>query len=246
MLNHKRILSLILAGAMSAALAVPAFAAETPDYSNRTTKVTAGYEDVKIEVVVPTEGTVYINPYALPVKVGTGSSTDVKLSQQIATKPLLIRNRSEVALNVNISAETQVEGQLTTATSSIADVTTDTKNDAFMYVAVVTSGLAEAEDYEDSAIADDYATVSAKLPAYDETKMIALSSTKVVSKTNMAVLAKSTMDTDGTFSKYAAGSTAYVVVTGNCAQSPKSAWTAADKATINLTFTFTPNVATTK
>jgi hypothetical protein len=244
MLNHKRILSLILAGAMSAALAVPAFAAETTDYTNRVTKVAAGYEDVKIEVVVPTEGKVYINPYALPVKVGTGANGDVKLSKQIATEPLLIENRSEVALNVNISAETQVEGQLTTATASIADVTTDTKNDAFMYVAVVTSGLtASTDEYEKETIADDYAKVT--FPEYSDSTMIALSSTKVVSKTNMGVLKAATFD-QGAFSGYDAGSTAYVIVNGNCAQSPKSAWTAADKATVNLTFTFTPNTTTTK
>jgi hypothetical protein len=270
MLNHKRILSLVLAGAMAASLAVPAFAAEEdsedPDASltsNRSTTVTANYQDVKIEVVVPKTATVVINPYALPTAIGKASSdedaADVKVSgQQVLTLPMAIKNRSEVALDVNATATATVSGNLTLGTSPTIS-STETKNVAFIYMAMAPSTLSGAVGTatDQYALAADYKTLmeteatednpTAGWPAYDSksTAQAALVSGKAVTATKMITLAQPTLDdSTGKFSEYAAGSIAFFGLNGTCIESPKTAWTTKDGVKVAVSFTFTPNTDT--
>jgi hypothetical protein len=238
MLNHKKILSLALAGAMAASLAVPACAAT----SSNTTKVTATYQPVTIDVVVPTTGTTIINPYGLPVDIGpTGTVVQVK-GAQLVNKPMLLKNKTSTKLNVSVSATASVTGTFTFATSDIEDVTTDTKNDGFVYLGFAASDLTGAETaLTDAAVATKYAAVT--WPEYDGDKTIALkATTSAITKSNVAVLAAATMDTDGTtFKEYASGSIEYFGMCGSVAQNPKTAWVAKDGFVANIAFTFTPN-----
>jgi hypothetical protein len=267
MLNHKRIMSLVLAGAMAASLAVPAFAAEDdsedPDASlttNRSTAVTANYQDVKIEVVVPKTATVVINPYALPTAVAKASAgddaADVKISgQQIVTWPMAIKNRSEVALDVNATATATLTGNLTLGTTPTIS-STETKNVAFIYMAMAPSGLSGAvgSSTDQYALAAEYKTLmetkateddpTAGWPAYDSksTAQAALVSGKAVTATKMITLAQPTLDEDtGEFTEYAVGSIAYFGLSGTCIESPKTAWTTKDGVKVAVSFTFTPN-----
>jgi hypothetical protein len=251
MLNHKRIMSLIMAGAMAASLAVPAFAAESGESTtNRTIKVDGAYQAVDIAVVVPTSGTVVINPYSLPVEIGKDSDEKaVKVEgKQIVTKPLTIKNQSEVKLNVNVTATPTVKGNLALVTTPLTSETipTEKKNSAFLYVAVESTTLEGAKDAD--AVNDAAITAAWKAKtdwteySADATNVVALTkSGTAASKTNMGVLTAAKMDDDGAFAEYQSGSIAFINVSGSCAQNPTTAWTVKDGVTIQIAFTFTPN-----
>jgi hypothetical protein len=247
----KKVMSLAMASAMIASMAVPAFAeGETESTaSNNTIKIDGAYQAVTINVDVPTTGEVVINPYALPVSIGKNADDkDVKVSAQIVTKPLTIKNKTDVALDINVSATATVAGALTLATSPIADVTTDTKNDAFIYLAIETttlSGEPTADALGEGAINAAYGKQTWTAYAAENTpaNVLALKAgTTAVTKSGMGTLAAATMDDDGAFKEYNEGSVAFVGLSGQCAQTPKTAWTAADGLTANIAFTFTPHV----
>jgi hypothetical protein len=243
MLNHKKVLSVALAGAMAASLAVPACAATT---SSNTTKVTGVYQAVTINVDVPSTGDVIINPYGLPVAIGKDADDkDVTVKGlQIVTKPLTIKNKTDVKLDVNVSATASVTGAFTFATAPIATPAEDTKNDGFVYVDIEASTLAgDADTVSDAAIATAWKDIS--WTAYDTSTVpantLALkATTTALTKAKMGTLAAATL-ADGEFSAYTAGSIAYVGLCGQVAQNPKTAWVAKDGFVANLAFTFTPN-----
>jgi hypothetical protein len=252
MLNHKRILSLILAGAMSAALAVPAFAdgeteaTETKE-ANTATNITATYQAVTIAVVVPETGETIINPYALPVVIGQdGSDKDIEVSEQIITKPLALKNQSKVKLNVSATVTTTLNEKTDMTLASTALTSEDTAKKAFVFLDVVQDKTltGEADSVTDGKVNAAFKAATWTDPTkYSETTTgaIALNATKAVTKSNMAVLAASTYS-DGAFSKYTEGSIAFFRLNGNCVASPsKSAWTADDGFTAKIAFTFTPN-----
>jgi hypothetical protein len=242
-------MSLVLAGAMAASLAIPAFAADGEDEettAENTIKVTGTYQAVDIDVTVPTEGTLYINPYALPVAIGKDADDkDVKVSAQIVTKPLTIKNQSDVNLDINLTASATVAGNLALATAPVAAPATETKNSAFIYVAIESASTLKGEEdaVTDAAIATAYA--AQQWTEYNTTtvpsNVLALSA-KGASKTGMGVLTAAKTDDSGDFSEYDEGSIAFVGITGNCAQAPKTAWATTDGLTATLAFTFTPHV----
>jgi hypothetical protein len=246
MLN-KKLTSLVLAGAMAASLAVPAFAAtEVDPLTNRTTNVTAAYQDVTIAVWVPSDATVYVNPYGLPVAIGKDSNDkDVKVDGQIVSKPLVLKNQSDVALDINISYTSAVKGSFTFATTAPTD--SDTKNAGFVYLDVrqATSLTGEDSAVTDAAIAEAWKEVTwDEYSADAKNELLLKATTTAVPKTGMETLAAATMDDDtGEFKEYAAGSIAFVGITGSCVTSPKTAWTTKDGFTVKLAFTFTPSTS---
>jgi hypothetical protein len=250
MFNFKKAMSLAMAGAMVATMAVPAFAEDTESTTNRQLKIDGAYQAVPIDVVVPSQGTVIINPYALPVEIVAKTQSDAAVKvegQQIVTKPLAIKNKSEVKLDVNVTATATVKGALTLAAAPIDKPEEDTKNEAFVYLTFAASGLSgDNTAVTDSAIATEYKDITWNdyaATGEGSEKVLALS-TKSATKAGMATLAKSDFDADsGEWTGYAEGSIAYVGLTGTCAQNPKTAWTAKDGLTATIAFTFTPNVA---
>jgi hypothetical protein len=258
MLN-KRIMSVAMATLMAASVAAPAFAADgetTESTTNRALKIDGTYQAVDIAVVVPSTGTVIINPYALPVEIGKDADDNaLKVSGQIVTKPMAIKNQSEVALDINVSATATVKGNLTLASSAVTPAS-ETKNAAFVYLAIEPTELAGEKDADavaDGAIAaaykdqtwTAYGAGTEDDPVADN--VLALkATTTAVSKTGMGTLTAAEMDADdGTFAKYTEGSIAFLGLTGSCAQSPKTAWTTKDGLTANIAFTFTPHVEAT-
>jgi hypothetical protein len=244
-----------MATLMAASLAAPAFAADsdtTESTTNRSLKVEGTYQAVDIAVVVPSTGTVIVNPYALPVEIAKDSDEKaIKVEgQQIATKPLAIKNKSEVALDINVSATATVKGSLTLAAAPV-DVAKETKNAAFVYLDIESSTLAGDDDTVTAdAISSAYATQAASWTAYTvpdndnpEPANLLVLKTSAVSKTGMGTLVASKLDEDdGSWKEYDEGSIAFVGLTGSCAQSPKTAWTTKDGLTATIAFTFTPHV----
>jgi hypothetical protein len=259
MLNHKRIMSLALAGVMAASLAVPAFAAtEVKETENRALQIDGTYKAVDIAVAVPSTGSVTINPYALPCEIVAANSTNnidavtVK-NQQIATSPMAIKNQSDINLDVNVSYTASVKGSLTFASAPISDIKTDTKNEAFVYLVLESDETLSGgtDDVTDNAINAAYAAkaeagwteyVVTSGTAKTAANTLAIkATTSAISGGTMGTLKAATLGDDGTFSEYNAGSIAFVGLSGQCAQSPKTAWTAKDGMSVTIAFTFTPN-----
>jgi hypothetical protein len=250
MLNHKRILSLVLAGAMAASLAVPAFAAEEAESTTNTQlKIDGTYQAVTIAVVVPSAGTVIVDPYSLPVEIGTDASNKaIKVDgQQIVTKPVAIKNQSDINLDINVTATPTVKGSLTLTTAPIEDVTKETKNTAFLYLDVESSTVSGASSaVTAAAIATAWkGTTWTEYSTGDNapTNILALTKSGTAFKgEKIGTLTKATMnDSTGAFSEYAAGSIAFVNLRGQCAQNPTTAWTTKDGVSVVVAFTFTPS-----
>lgn len=128
----KQTLSLALAGALSLALAAPAFAAD--DAPNTTTTITGTYQAITIDVTVPETGTVVVNPYGLPVSFTKSDDTEVKITgQQITTAPMAIRNNTDLDLTVSVTVTGTAKGSLKFSTTSNAESTT-AANNAFVYL----------------------------------------------------------------------------------------------------------------
>jgi hypothetical protein len=242
MLTKKKLASLAMAGVMTLSLAAPAFAASSESTTNRSLKVTAAYQAVTINVVVPTTGTVIINPYKLPVEIGKdadGAAIEAE-SKQIVSKPMAIKNQSSIKLDVNVSVTTAVTGNLKLKAADIED--NDTGNNAYVYAAFETTTLSGSkDDITDAAVAAAYKATTWTEPTDSTDNAFVLSaSTTAVTKKGVATLVPATYD-GGAFSAYAQGSIVFVGFDGSCVQDPKTAWTTKDGLTCTMAFTFTPN-----
>jgi hypothetical protein len=251
-------MSLVLAGAMAVSMAVPAFAATSTDdgegsATNRSLKIDGTYQAVDIAVVVPSSRSITINPYSLPVKIGSDADgKDIKIEkQQIVTQPTAIKNQSDIKLDVNVTATATVKGNLTLLTAPSETIATDTKNTAFLYLDAESTSLSGAEDetgVNAATIAEawkdtQWTTYSTGENAPKNFVAMTKSGTAVSAK-GIATLAASTLsDDDGTFASYNEGSIAFINVLGSCAQNPTTAWTAKDGVTVQVAFTFTPNTS---
>jgi hypothetical protein len=256
MLKHKKVVSLVLAAAMAASLSVTAFAADededtsgqqtntdtTPAVeevtTNRSMTVSGNYQAVDIAVVVPTTGSVIINPYALPVAISDDTSVS-KVSAQIVTKPLAIKNRSAVKLDVNVSATATVKNNLTLATAAVTP-SSETKTTAFVYLAAKTAADTTGAEL---ALAKEYATVTWPTYGASTKGTLALKADNAVTQTGFTTLAAATEE-DGAFKAYGTGSIALIGLTGSVAQNPTEAWTSKDGLSVKIAFTFTPNTST--
>lgn len=152
MLNlKKRIIPTALAGVMALSMAVPAFAS-----SSNTTKVTATYSEIAIDVTVPTTAAVTINPMGMPVKLpkAADDSTDVEVATQIVTMPSAIVNRSSMDLTVGATVTGTVKGNFKFAAtawdaSDETEAAKHTYNEAFVILEM------KKNDAGDNLLADD-------------------------------------------------------------------------------------------
>jgi hypothetical protein len=239
----KKIMSLAMASAMIASMAVPAFAEDK-------TEVTVTYKDVPIAVTVPSDTTsAWINPYGLPMSVTTtGSKTESKITgQQIVTTPMAITNDGDVALSVGAKVVTTPTG-LTIVSKAPTAKTTDKQ--AFVQLQMVASTATGDKTNKANAIEDTIFSESATASTWANATSLTL-----VAKTtenpdaaatadNMATLAASkvTKGTGGTADtiEYQAGSVVLVRLTGTVTQDPTTAWTTSDTFTSVITYTFKP------
>lgn len=266
----KRIASLLLAGVMTASLAVPALATTTGTEAEATTPkntvvVNGGYEEIPIAVSVPTEpGKAIINPYGLPYEGGklktayNGGAADDKVEivgEQITTVPLAIKNEGNVDLDVGASVTTTVEGNLklqafsvhaTSAENATAPVTPLTSNSAYVYLEAAVSTAAGKADEKGDEIADAILLDSADEGGtlWGKGEKVVLASGKTVASVAgkpLVTLKKVVTDAENDAGlEYAAGSIAVFRLAGDCVATPKTPWAVTDKFTATIAFTFTP------
>jgi hypothetical protein len=250
MLNSKKVASLGLALSMAATMAVPAFAAETTTTtSSNTTVVNGAYKEIAIAVKVPTTGTAQINPYGLPVEF-TKSASSTKSAkatgQQIVTQPLYITNEGDVALDINASVSTTVNGmEIVTDKSAIAK---STDKQAYIELQMVQSANKSlADDTAKDKIIDEFAT-DATWTADGVSKLVlpAGGDDAVESEKALATLAASKVTTTTENGKststvtYNAGSIVLFRLAGDVVTKPDTAWATTDTFTSTIAFSFTP------
>lgn len=257
----KRILSGAMAGVLAMSLAVPAFAADTTPPKN-TTVFTGAYEETDIAVTVPGSIQAFLNPYGLGTSVTKSDDSKVDITGQIVSIPQAITNESGLDLTVGATITGEivaVEGVEATQLMKFNAVTTKgvgsnpeeegyvapaTAKSAFVQFQAVQAGSAVAGADAD-AIADPIIVESAKAATWTAAGVKSVTvGTKAVTEDNLATLKKATLDTDGAFTAYPAGSAVLIRLTGDCVTSPKIGWTDNDSFKVTVAFTFTP-VATT-
>jgi len=211
----KKILSFVMAGAFAMGLSAPtAGAAET----NLTTEISALCRLPDVRVTVPTTGMVYINPFKIPVDIGTGEAE----SGQILSVPESIANESEVPIMVNVTVTgTLKEGSSMGLNSSTTKDTGLTSKRAFIYFEMKAVG----PDDDLNSIAWD--------AEYDPDKHVLVKGIK--RKNNILKLAAA--DEDGNPTEGGVGA---FHLTGDAVETPKIAWTDKDGVNVEIAFTFKP------
>lgn len=189
----------------------PVAAAADNEYS---TVITAEclLPDVMIQVVVPAESKVYVNPQSLPVKI------DGKIVEsQIISEPSCIENQSEVPLAIaaTVTGTIKSGSNMILSSASTQGVATTSKK-AFIYFEM------KASDSSDVSLVewDD---------AYDENYHILV---RTAAKTKKDFLILGAKGAQGSFGAFR--------LAGDCVANPQIAWTAEDGVDVDVAFTFTP------
>lgn len=256
----KKLFAAFLAIVMCMALAVPAFANETgnqeagdgdnttpqtdtsEDTTNRKTEYTIDTKTPNVQVTVPSSGAVKLNPYQIKIKdvsalaIGNGEN-DGETGSVLAAKTF-ITNKSDVPVKMSITVTGSIP-QGSAAKFATGPVSETEQNRAvFMFVDV--GAVADAADA--SALSTATATALCDV-TYDSTKLYNAStktgSQGVVKTGDLKLVDILTIPVPGT------GKVANYVpiqIGGNCATTPKDAWTAADTVGVTMTFSFTPTV----
>lgn len=202
----------LAAAALLALLTVPASAAGPAGIQGGSTKFTAEsfLPDVEIQVSVPAESKLYINPLSLPVEIdGTVEN------KQIVCETSHIENRSVVPVVVDVTVSGAVkEGSDMTLYSASTQGSTAIAKRAFFY-------------FEMQAV-DDPAHVEWS-GGYDSTEHIPV---RLYARTKREIV---TLDAAGGETCYGA-----FHLDGDCIPTPKNPWTEADGVDVTVVFTFRP------
>ncbi len=244
----KRLISMGLATVMAMALGVPALAANTV--------ITGTYQEIKIDVAIPTTGTAVINPYNMPVKAmsGTDEVGALTTAGKIATQPLIGISTCEVALDVGATVVGAPKGNMMLASEDISEETTNSaviylecKQDRTLYASDVTtnttlkpiSGIAG-----DSAVNafNQWATstynFATDVTAETDNKDKVLVTETENTKQGLCTIFKGT-EISGTM-KPQQGSFLLARLGGDVVQNPSEAWSNRDSVAVTVSFTFTP------
>ena len=218
----KRLLSMVLAGALTVAASISAFAVDD-------TVITGQYRELQIDVTVPADTTALINPYGLPIDL---SSVDPTLGLtstaglKIVNLPMALQNNMSVDLNVGATLTGEVRGDLRLSAEDIAE--DDTSKSAFVYLQMMP---ATATDPDVASIGNEYYT--ATWPAFDATKCLVLQDGRTAAFE----------DPDGALMKLEKdGKVGLMRLAGNVTKRPREDWTTSDGFTATVAYTFTPAV----
>lgn len=228
-MNMKRFASTTMAGVMALSLAVPAMAVD------QSTVITATYAETTLDVTVPANTNATINPYGLPV---TMEDAKTVLSGQPITipTPLMIENKSAVALKVGASVKTEATTGMTLETAATGVDAKTTKSLYVEFQAFEAAGIdgTTAADITKTnpawaALKDEKAVLKAVLA----TGASAVNATPVVTGTDLVLR-------EGKDGLAQAGGVAYVRLSGVVAKKPATAWATTDKLTATITYSFEP------
>lgn len=203
----KRLLLCLVLSCLLASLFIPAQAVVTG-----TTKIQAEpyLPDIKIEVVVPASGNVYINPKQLPVRIGASIQ-----NSQVVSDAFVMENLSEVPLSVSVDVTGRVKSgsKMTLSSASTADSTSTLKR-AFLFFEIHATTDPDSVSWSDS---------------FDEDQHIVI---RAATRTVKNILVLGAADQAKRYGAFR--------LAGDCTQEPKEAWTSRDGVTVDVAFTFSP------
>lgn len=264
----KRFAPYLLVCVLVLSMIAPAFASSQKyeDYTNvsagnTSTVINGGYVEAEIDVVVPTTGQAFINPYALPVKLGDITSTSGELgasesstssiqNQQIVTQPMFIQNKSEVELAVSAS----ITGKVLTAAENQALGLNDVSSGVIFGTAAPTASTKTKTvfTYLQMKVAPNLtgnSTAGELIPtftqwtddSYNKDKDLVVGKT-TATKENMVVLAGGTEASDGGL-EATKGGIAMFRLAGKVVTDPTGKWQDTDTFKVTIAFTFEPDPA---
>lgn len=232
----KKIVSMVLALAMTLALAIPVFA-EDPTFAaanadGHTFSLAGDTKTPTVKVYVPAANAandkMVLNPYALPYKFGTETESH---NDQVITKPIYLGSNSDVPVIVGMKVVATPAGDVVLASKSLAGDTKTTTKSVFIWGQVVGAGTGAAVPTTEPTT---FAT------AYDATAGKSGDMILVAAETTRTGLYTIPASADTTA---AANNTwACVKFFGDAVKAPTSAWAATDKVDLAITFTFTPSM----
>lgn len=211
-MRRRRLLCAVLALLVSAR---PAAAANSFGVT-----ITADTRVPIIDVSVPDSADVLINPYEMPVDIGTGR----KDYGQIISTPSCVTNYSDTAIQVDLSVTAHVREGSTMTLAASPTGGGGTQKRAFIYLEFQQTDTGRFQDVQwDGAY-------SAGNPAH-----IVLRDGVTVFRTNLMKLPPATPK-----GKVSPGGYAPFRLTGDAAASPTDEWTTDDGIDVRLAFTFIP------
>lgn len=223
-MNMKRFASTVLAGTMALSLAVPAMAVDE-------TVITAAYKETTLDVTVPADTNATINPYGLPVTLEDATTVLSGQPITIAT-PLMIQNKSGVALKVGASVTTTVTGlALATAEGSVAGG--NAKEVYAEFQAFEAAGIDGASALDPTITNPAWAALKSE----DAALKAVLSSTAAATATATGADLVLREGADGMAQ---VGGIAFVRLSGVAAKNPTTAWEETDKLVATITYSFEP------
>jgi len=212
----KRVLSFAAVSALMLSTISPAFAAKG---NVRSTKLKVVPKLPQIRVMVPTTGSVYLNPFKRTVTSTTGTGEDN--NGAIISVPSSIANLSEVPIEVNVSVTGAVKSGSTMKLSETPSMESTGKQ-AFMYLEMrVVNPTTPLENISWSS-------------SYDESSHVRVSRTAQVKK-NMVTLKAANEQGEATN-----GGVAAFHLGGDTKNDTTNAWRTSDGVNVTVAFTFTP------
>lgn len=239
--NLKRFGAAALSGAMALSMAAPAFAADNE------TVITSTYEDIELNVTVPATATASINPYGLPVDLkGTDNTVYATISGEQITNgaPLLILNKSSVALGVSATVSGEPTGVNLVSSLSGEGVTAGEKNVVARFEAFAAPGI-EGTATEIGDLAETQAIAYAALKSEDAlltAPVLEAGNEGGQATTGTLVLREGLVAEDDADTAVQDGGAAYIRLSGEVEKKPTTdnAWATTDKFVTTIAFTFEP------
>jgi len=242
----KKFISMMMALAMTFALAIPAFASSVREVSTFSASgsaalassgqynfaMTGSLKVPTINVYVPVSGDgdqIILNPYGLKYTLGSQAN----LTDQVISTPIVLGSLSDVAMKVGMTVKATTAGNAALATKSLAEDTKTTTNSVFMWGQVV--GV--------SGESDKVTALPTFATEYDETAgksgdMILVKAGDTGStRTGLYTIPPSSDPTDVAKTNWAC-----VKFSGNAVKAPTIPWANTDKVDLAITFTFTPSM----
>ena len=227
-MNMKRFASTTMAGVMALSLAVPAMAVD------QSTVITATYAETTLDVTVPANTNATINPYGLPV---TMEDAKTVLSGQPITipTPLMIENKSAVALKVGASVKTEVTAGITVE---------DASGKAGVAGGTAKAIYAEFQAFEAAGIngttVEDITKTNPAWAALKDDEAVLTAVLDSAATVNAAAAGDDLVLREGKDGLAQAGGVAFVRLSGVVAKKPTTAWATTDKLTATITYSFEP------
>lgn len=172
-----------------------------------------------IDVVVPANVNILINPLEMPVSIGDGVSTD-----QILCSPAYILSKGDIPLKVDVAVTGRVYPDSDMNLVSSPTYGSGTQKNAFVYFET------QRSDWE-------YDVLVEWAPAYDPMKHIVISNGTTLTKKNLVTLPPYT---DGMYGLPPENAYVWFRLAGDTVIDPASKWNEKDGLSVTVVFTFTP------